>query len=41
LKSRAANLLRHAKLSRDEIAERLGYRDPTSFSRACRRWFAE
>lgn len=41
LKVRATNLLRHAKLSRDEIAERLGYRDPTSFSRACRRWFSE
>ena len=39
LKTRATDLLRHAKLSRDEIAERLGYRDPTSFSRACRRWF--
>ncbi|HEY2034471.1 MAG TPA: AraC family transcriptional regulator ligand-binding domain-containing protein [Rhizomicrobium sp.] len=39
LKSRAAKLLHHAKLSRDEISERLGYRDPTSFSRACRRWF--
>ena len=40
LKSRAQDLLHHAKLSRDDIAERLGYRDPTSFSRACRRWFA-
>jgi AraC-like DNA-binding protein len=40
LKMRASNLLRHAKLSRDEIAGRLGYRDPTSFSRACRRWFS-
>jgi AraC-like DNA-binding protein len=39
LKSRAAHLLRGKALSRDAIAERLGYRDPTSFSRACRRWF--
>ncbi len=41
LKRRAARLLRAAHLSRPEMAERLGYRDPTSFSRACRRWFAE
>jgi AraC-like DNA-binding protein len=39
LKRRADRLLHSAKLSRSEIAERLGYDDPTSFSRACRRWF--
>jgi len=39
MKTRARALLKGAKLSRGEIAERLGYRDPTSFSRACRRWF--
>ncbi len=40
LKTRARAMLDAAKLSRDEMAARLGYRDPTSFSRACRRWFA-
>jgi AraC-like DNA-binding protein len=40
LKNRAAQLMQTDKLSRSEIAERLGYRDPTSFSRACRRWFS-
>ncbi|HVZ68219.1 MAG TPA: AraC family transcriptional regulator ligand-binding domain-containing protein [Rhizomicrobium sp.] len=40
LKRRAGKLLQSSKLSRSEIAERLGYNDPTSFSRACRRWFA-
>jgi AraC-like DNA-binding protein len=39
MKTRAERLLRGKAHSRDEIAERLGYRDPTSFSRACRRWF--
>jgi len=39
MKRRADRLLRTSKLSRSEIAERLGYNDPTSFSRACRRWF--
>jgi AraC-like DNA-binding protein len=39
LKTRAAKLLHSSRLSRDEIAEKLGYNDPTSFSRACRRWF--
>jgi AraC-like DNA-binding protein len=32
-------LLDAGKLSRDEMAEALGFADPTSFSRACRRWF--
>lgn len=40
LKKRAEQLLRSPGLSRSEIAERLGYQDPTSFSRACRRWFS-
>jgi AraC-like DNA-binding protein len=39
LKRRAAALLLDRSLRRDEIAERLGYVEPTSFSRACRRWF--
>jgi AraC-like DNA-binding protein len=39
MKSRAQKLLAAKTFSRDAIAERLGYRDPTSFSRACRRWF--
>lgn len=39
MKARAQKLLAAKTFSRDEIAERLGYRDPTSFSRACRRWF--
>ncbi len=38
---RRAERLRAEGLSRDAMAERLGYRDPTSFSRACRRWFAD
>ena len=41
LKMRAGRLLSARRLSRPEMAERLGYRDPTSFSRACRRWFAD
>ena len=39
LKHRASRLLDEAKLTRDEAAEKLGFQDPTSFSRACRRWF--
>jgi AraC-like DNA-binding protein len=39
LKQRARLLLDAGKLSRDEMAEALGFADPTSFSRACRRWF--
>jgi AraC-like DNA-binding protein len=38
MKSRAKRFLA-SKMSRTDMAERLGYRDPTSFSRACRRWF--
>ncbi|HTW33977.1 MAG TPA: AraC family transcriptional regulator ligand-binding domain-containing protein [Rhizomicrobium sp.] len=41
IKTRARRLLSSQKLSRPEMAEQLGYRDPTSFSRACRRWFAD
>ena len=38
MKNRARKLLA-SDMSRSDMAERLGYRDPTSFSRACRRWF--
>jgi len=41
LKARAGRLLSSREFSRPEMAEQLGYRDPTSFSRACRRWFAD
>lgn len=40
LKARAATMLATTSLSRADMAERLGYRDATSFSRACRRWFS-
>lgn len=40
LKRRAADMLADAKLSRDQMAGQLGFAEPTSFSRACRRWFA-
>ena len=39
LRHRAERLLRSGVQSRAEIAEGLGYTDPSSFSRACRRWF--
>jgi AraC-like DNA-binding protein len=39
LKIRASRLLQSGALSHAEIAERLGFTDPTSFSRASRRWF--
>ncbi len=39
LKQRAARLLEGGTLTRAEMAETLGFEDPTSFSRACRRWF--
>jgi AraC-like DNA-binding protein len=39
LKMRAARLLETGALSHAEIADRLGFADPTSFSRASRRWF--
>jgi len=39
LRERAERLLRDGKLSHAQIGEELGYTDPSSFSRACRRWF--
>lgn len=39
LKARARAMLDEDKLSRTQMAEALGFEDPTSFSRACRRWF--
>ena len=39
LRRRARRLLDAGELSHAAIAERLGYAEPTSFSRACRRWF--
>jgi AraC-like DNA-binding protein len=39
LKMRASRLLQSGALSHAEIADRLGFTDPTSFSRASRRWF--
>ena len=39
LTQRAKQFLADRKLSRDEMADALGFEDPTSFSRACRRWF--
>jgi AraC-like DNA-binding protein len=39
LKSRAEQMLAAGKLTRADMAEALGFEDPTSFSRACRRWF--
>jgi AraC-like DNA-binding protein len=39
LKQRAAQMLEEHALTRAKMAEALGFQDPTSFSRACRRWF--
>jgi len=39
LKQRARQLLDADKHTRADMAEMLGFEDPTSFSRACRRWF--
>lgn len=39
LRGRAERLLHSGALSHARIAEELGYTDPTSFSRACHRWF--
>ncbi len=39
LRARAERLLRAGDLPHSQIAEALGYTDPSSFSRACRRWF--
>jgi AraC-like DNA-binding protein len=41
LKSRAAEMRATGKLNREQMAEALGFEDPTSFSRACRRWFSD
>jgi EAL domain-containing protein (putative c-di-GMP-specific phosphodiesterase class I)/AraC-like DNA-binding protein len=39
LKNRARSMLDAAEMTQAEISERLGFADPTGFSRACRRWF--
>jgi AraC-like DNA-binding protein len=39
LRRRAEIMLERKSLTRAEMAEVLGFQDPTSFSRACRRWF--
>jgi AraC-like DNA-binding protein len=39
LRGRAERLLRNGGQTRARIAEELGYTDPGSFYRACRRWF--
>jgi AraC-like DNA-binding protein len=39
LRQRAGRLLKSGGLSHAEIAERLGFKDPSSLSRASRRWF--
>ncbi|MBS0385429.1 MAG: AraC family transcriptional regulator ligand-binding domain-containing protein [Proteobacteria bacterium] len=39
LRERAAAMAARGNMSRAEMAAALGYADPTSFSRACRRWF--
>lgn len=36
---RAVELLGQPELSVADVAERLGYEEPTNFARACRRWF--
>lgn len=41
LKARARGMLDEGTLSRTDMAEALGFDDPTSFSRACRRWFGQ
>jgi len=41
LKARARSMLDEGTLSRTEMADALGFDDPTSFSRACRRWFGQ
>lgn len=39
LRARARVMLDEGSRTRAEMAEALGFSDPTSFSRACRRWF--
>jgi AraC-like DNA-binding protein len=41
LKHRAEELRRDRRYSQGEIAHMLGFEDPSSFSRACRRWFSD
>jgi AraC-like DNA-binding protein len=41
LKRRAEELRRDGRHSQGAIAHMLGFEDPSSFSRACRRWFAD
>lgn len=41
LKARARAMLDAGSLSRAQMADALGFEDPTSFSRACRRWFGD
>jgi AraC-like DNA-binding protein len=41
LRERARALLARSDMTRDDMAGALGYSDPTSFSRACRRWFPD
>jgi len=41
LRGRASRLLESGAMSQARIAEALGYADPASFSRACRRWFRD
>jgi AraC-like DNA-binding protein len=41
LKARARAMLDEGRLSRTQMAKALGFEDPTSFSRSCRRWFGD
>lgn len=41
LKARARVMLDEGRLSRTQMAKALGFEDPTSFSRSCRRWFGD
>ena len=41
LKARLDALLAGPHMSREAIAEHLGYDDPSSLSRACRRWYGQ
>jgi len=41
LKQRAKKLITETTLSRDIIADQLGYNDAASLSRSCRRWFGK
>ena len=40
-RGRAVELLAQQNLTVAEIADRLGYQEPTNFARACRRWFGK